>query len=104
MVGLKQPRRQRFLTPSPTSDTHRTWFRERGTLQPHRRTNFQCREETKATCREEVSPAGTLLVKEEGFARVIFQQIFIETNIYLPGFGIDTAPVLMGLGPGRDLE
>lgn len=44
------------------------------------------------------------MVKEEGFARVIFQQIFIETNIYLPGFGIDTAPVLMGLGPGRDLE
>lgn len=37
---------------------------------------------------------------EEGFARVIFQQIFIEQP-HLPGPGINTVPVLTGLDPGR---
>lgn len=40
------------------------------------------------------------MVMEEGVARAIFQQIFIEQP-YLPGPGIDTFPALMGLGPGR---
>lgn len=42
------------------------------------------------------------MVIEEGFARAIFQQIFIEQP-YLPGPGIDTVPALVGLGPGRGL-
>lgn len=40
------------------------------------------------------------MVMEEGVARVIFQQIFIE-QLYLLGPGIDTVPALVGLGPDR---
>lgn len=40
------------------------------------------------------------MVMEEGFARAIFQHIFIE-QLYLPGPGIDAVPALMGSGPGR---
>lgn len=39
------------------------------------------------------------MVMEEGFARVIVQQVFIEQP-HLPGPGSDTVPALVGLHPG----
>ena len=68
--------------------------------QAHRRTKFQCGEVIKATCREELSPAGNLLVMEEGFTSVVFQQTFIEQP-FTPGPGTDIVPALTGLDPGR---
>lgn len=97
MVGLKQPRRQRSLTLPPTSDMHRCG-RKRDRA-PYRRTKPHLREETSHQ-QEELGPAGNLLVMEEGFAKVIFQQIFIERP-HLPGPGIHTVPVLMDLDPSR---
>lgn len=72
------------MTPPPTSDAHRVWEKE--TVFPQEN-QVSVQGGGKAACREELSPAGKLMVMEEGFARLSFNKYLLSSHIcQVPGW------------------